>query len=143
MGDFLRGMVRALKPRLVVETGSHIGRTSREIALALRENRFGRLITCEPDSEKYRIAELYSATLPEWVGFINCPSSEIRSFIEDCDLLFSDSDTNSRKEEVSWLKPGALAVVHDTYVYPFLGEFVTSQGGILFDTPRGFGVIRK
>ena len=147
VGSFLHSLVIAIKPFLVVETGCYTGRTSERILNALCQNGIGEFTGCEPELVGHRATVESLSTLCCPVGVTwrvkRLRSHGIREFIETCDLLFSDSDPKVRPEEVSWLKPGAIAVVHDTYVYPELGEFVKCQGGILFDTPRGFGMIRK
>src|SRR3990167_7989976 len=48
ISEFLYSLVRILKPKLVLETGTHKGISSTYIGQALRDNnRGGKLITCE------------------------------------------------------------------------------------------------
>lgn len=140
---FLYAIIRMLKPPLVVETGCYTGWGTLAMSSAVKSNGNGRLISCDIDPGMAEGASLLISDMASIATIYPCSSCEIREEIGCCDFLFSDSDPKIRPEEVSWLKPGAIAVVHDTYVYPELGEFVKSQVGILFDTPRGFGIIRK
>lgn len=47
--DLLYGLVRALRPRVVLETGTHKGRSTRALAEALYDNYQGRLYTIDCD----------------------------------------------------------------------------------------------
>jgi len=135
IGDLIYGLIRALKPALVVETGSYHCTTFTRMMRAVEDNGFGKLVGCDPVLPK-------ASSGARW-SLLACRSEDVRETIERCDLIFSDSDPEARKDEFSWLKRGAIAVVHDTCSHPDLGIFVRHQGGILFDTPRGFGIIRK
>ena len=50
MGErlFIYGLVRALNPKVCVETGTHSGLTALYIAQALYDNKRGKLYTCDP-----------------------------------------------------------------------------------------------
>jgi len=48
MAHLLTGLVRALKPQIVFETGTHRGRSTRAIAEGLVANKFGHLWTVDP-----------------------------------------------------------------------------------------------
>lgn len=62
--DFLYGLVRALRPRVVLETGTHRGRSAKAIALALEQNQQGRLYTVDMDD--YRL--MTSGAIPQDVA---------------------------------------------------------------------------
>src|SRR5437899_6207962 len=47
--EFLRCLVRTLKPQTVVETGTFMGISTLWIAEGLKANGFGKIITCEYD----------------------------------------------------------------------------------------------
>jgi len=139
VGEFLYSLVRLLKPEFVVETGCRGLNAARRIVAAIEENGWGAYRGCDP----WLPANSFIGKGNFDLWKCRSDSADMKWSIGACDLLFSDSDPKVRPEEVSWLKPGAIAVIHDTYVYPELGEFVKHQGGILFDTPRGLGIIRK
>jgi hypothetical protein len=138
--DFLYGFLRILKPNICVETGCYWGWTSHIIGCALQDNRFGHLDTCDSVAECAEKTRIRCAGLPVTVH--PGRASDIVHIIDTADFLFSDSDPDSRRMEVEHLKSGAIAVVHDTHVYPWLGEMCKDMGGLTFDTPRGFGILR-
>jgi len=47
MGELLYGLIRMLKPDLVVETGTYKGGATRYMARACKENDSGHVVTCE------------------------------------------------------------------------------------------------
>src|SRR4030088_178828 len=55
--DFLKSIVTTIKPELVVETGTFSGISTLRIAEGLKENGFGRVITCEYDAKVFAAAQ--------------------------------------------------------------------------------------
>src|ERR671925_2305180 len=55
--EFLRCLVRTLKPKLVVETGTFMGISTLWIAEGLKRNGAGKVITCETDPVVYAKAQ--------------------------------------------------------------------------------------
>src|SRR5690349_23866547 len=51
--EFLRCLVRTLKPQLVVETGTFMGISTLWIAEGLKANGFGKVLTCEYDPKVF------------------------------------------------------------------------------------------
>ena len=153
MGDFLYGLVRMAKPKLVVETGCYFGDTTAKIALALFHNEprheprdYARLIACDSDPEKAAFVTAMLRNFP--VEVRNCKSEEVPE-IEQADLLFSDSGTlleechGLRFAEFERAKPGCLWVVHDAHNSKVIGDFVRAHGGMVFPYSRGFGLLLK
>lgn len=142
MADVLFGLVRMLKPELVVETGTYRGHTTAILACAVHLNGMGRLVTCdttaydlEPCDFIYEFRQTSSLYLPE---------------LPRADFVFSDSDQSIRKEEYALVKPGCVFIVHDTRLdftgrnpQGFLGDFVRELGGLTFEAGRGFGILIK
>ena len=116
--EFLRVLVTTIKPRLVVETGTFLGYGALALALGLKSNGFGRLITIEYDPAIYATARerIQAAGLADWVEMRNESSTETK--IDGAiDLLFSDSALSTRESEVRQLLPqigsNGLIVIHD------------------------------
>src|SRR5690348_1715322 len=67
--EFLRTLVTTIKPELVVETGTFMGVSTLYMAEGLRQNGFGRIITCEPDAEVFAAAQAKfdSSGLRDWI----------------------------------------------------------------------------
>lgn len=89
-GDFLYGLVRAVKPTVCVETGTHKGYSSLRIAQALEANDCGKLITCD----SYDWGPLGNfrkhPELEKRISFHNCKGTDLK--IEGkIDFLFIDS----------------------------------------------------
>jgi predicted O-methyltransferase YrrM len=152
--QMLYGLVLATKPTLVVETGCYDGFTTAVLAEAqLKAGRGGRVVTCDTDplciqqTEK-RIA-IAAAALPrlrDIVTTVRCRGVDLPE-LREADLVFSDSNYANRIDEMLAVKPGALIVVHDTRIsfdgaIPPLSSWVEERGGLLFDTYRGFGMLR-
>ena len=55
--EFLRSVVTTIKPNLVVETGTFLGISTLWIAEGLKQNGFGRVITCEFDPKIHEAAQ--------------------------------------------------------------------------------------
>jgi predicted O-methyltransferase YrrM len=128
-GLLLHALVRACKPKIAVETGSHFGVSSAYIALALRENSFktndlpfnepkkGHLWTCD-------IQDLGAATnlLPfsDWVTFKVCKGIEL-PIPGKIDFLFIDGNHEDFEVigEFNYFKPhlseNAVVVFHDCH----------------------------
>jgi hypothetical protein len=150
--DFLYTLVRLVKPKNALETGTWLGRSAIAIASALRDNGFGHLISLEADPEvaQHAIAEVDSARLYEWVDIV---TDQSLNFQPRSELQFAllDSDVQVRAKEFHHfyekLTPGATVVFHDTGVqHVGLADSVKemiAQGllvGSFFLTPRGIFV---
>ena len=125
--EFLYGLVRALKPQIVLESGTGRGLCSTFIAQALSDNGNGWLHTYEPLESFARKARRRLRTLPATVHdgiatLYDGPSP---------DLVFLDSAGEGREDEIeTWLDRPVALVVHDAYRYAL-------EGGLLVPTPRG------
>lgn len=128
VGDFLWGLVRALRPKLILESGTGIGISTRFLGAACKENRRGRVITFEPNDTMAERARSRLEGLPveirggntlDWAG-------------QPPHLVFLDSyPPEMRKAEMAhWLGAGVLLGVHDAHRYEL-------PPGLLFPTPRG------
>lgn len=153
--DLLYAIVRALKPRLVVETGTFSGISSTYIARALRENGRGRLITCEMDPvvhenacERFR-AEGLSSTIDCRLG-----SSLDLQIDDEIDLLYCDSDLKVRGAEVRRfignVNPFGLILMHDAGSrFHFVRQAALEMEAeglisvVLLSTPRGLVIAQK
>ncbi|HYL68400.1 MAG TPA: prolipoprotein diacylglyceryl transferase family protein [Candidatus Limnocylindria bacterium] len=116
--DFLKTLVTTTKPELVVETGTFLGSSTLRIAEGLKENGFGRVITCEADPKVFEEARkrIVASGLAEWIELRNESSLEMK--VEGrIDLLYCDSDLPLRETEVRWflpqVNPNGLILMHD------------------------------
>jgi len=153
--DFLKSLVTTIKPELVVETGTFTGLSTLRIAEGLRENGFGRVITCEYDPEVFAAAQKrFSASgLAEWIDARNTSSLELE-VTGPIGLLFCDSDGAIREQEVRRflpeLSPHGLIVMHDASsamkVVRDAALRLESEGllsVLLLPTPRGLVLAQK
>ena len=113
--EFIYGLVRALKPMLVVETGTYRGLTAEAIGNAIADNGIGELVTIEINPELARQAAERCAGLPVSVVCADC--REYASMLwTGIDLLIIDGGEDRRSEEQAFeghLAPGAVIVRHD------------------------------
>ncbi len=153
--DFLKTLVTTVKPQLVVETGSFLGASTLAIAEGLKQNGFGKVITCEHDAVVFAKARerLQGAGLLAWVDCRNQSSLEIK--VEGTiDLLFSDSDPPIREQEVRrflpQINPHGLILMHDASSHLATVREAALRmekegliSVVLLPTPRGLVVAQK
>jgi hypothetical protein len=155
--DFLYALVRMIKPNRVLETGTWFGGSAVVIASALRDNGFGHLLTIEQRNEVAEVVlrNIEQENLGEIITVHVANSFETEVGHEEYDFALFASGVPSRAAEFTKfygrLKPGAIAVFHDTGA-----EFHEAEGadnvidlitmgmleGMFFDTPRGMFVGR-
>jgi hypothetical protein len=147
--DAVRGLIRALQPEYVVETGTATAQTTIAIGEALRRNGHGRLISLEVDRSLVRHARELCRGLPVEIG-----EKSSLDFTPEAplDFVWFDSVPEIRHLEFRRYYPfmHAATVVgfHDTGpmhpVRGFLDEL--EDEGLLrtldFPTPRGFSLGR-
>ena len=150
--EFLFAVVRLLKPRLVVETGTWHGYSAIAIASALRQNGFGKLITFETDTETCAIAQrrLAQENLTQFVDVRN-ETSVVGSVNGPIDLLLLDSELPDRISEFEYFRPqlsgSAIVIFHDTSTIRSVArdcvqDLVTKRllACVMFPSPRGLAI---
>lgn len=153
--EFLRTLVIAVKPNLIVETGAFLGVSSIWMAEGLRENGSGRIVSCEYDPLMYQKAleKIAASEVSEWIELRNESSMEMK-VPEQIDLFFSDSDLAIRESEVRRylpdISPNGLILMHDANSHARVVREAAlrleSEGLIsvvLLPTPRGLVVAQK
>ena len=145
MSGLLYALIRMLKPEIVVETGTYHARTSRLLGMAVRDEKFGHVWTCDIEMGIGHLDRI--ADLP--VTYVQT-SSLLLPQLKTADFVFSDSAQDLRPLEYALVKPGCVFVVHDTHRsytantdQDWLGKWVLSQGGLNFNAGRGFGILIK
>ena len=153
--EFLRTLVTTLKPELIVETGSFLGVSTVWIAEGLRENGFGRVVSCELDSVVFAKAQekIAASGLGEWIDLQNVSSLDLK-VSGQIDLFFSDSDLDVREKEVRQylprINPNGLILMHDAASHPgsvreaalrLEDEGLISV--VLLPTPRGLAIAQR
>ena len=153
--EFLRTLVTTLKPSLIVETGSFLGVSTVWMAEGLRENGFGRIVSCEFDPVVFTKAQekIAASGLAQWIDLRNGSSLEIE-VPGQIDLLFSDSDLDIREQEVRRFLPqissNGLILMHDASSHQrkvreaalrLEAEGLIST--VLLPTPRGLIIAQK
>lgn len=112
--EFLGGLIRALQPELVVETGTWKGHAARAIGKTLVHIGHGRLITLEIDADLAREAEESLSGLPVRVENVDSMQYTPPGSI---DLLWLDGSTDRAGEWnhlSQFMSPYGIVVVHDT-----------------------------
>ena len=153
--EFLRTLVTTLKPSLIVETGSFLGVSTVWMAEGLRENGFGRIVSCEFDPVVFTKAQekIASSGLAQWIDLRNGSSLEIE-VPGQIDLLFSDSDLDIREQEVRRFLPqissNGLILMHDASSHQRkvreAALRLEAEGlisAVLLPTPRGLIIAQK
>src|SRR3954470_255829 len=116
--EFLRVLITTLKPQLVVETGTFMGVSTVWMAEGMKQNSFGKIITCEFDPKVFATAKerIEASGLGSWVEYRNQSSLEMK-IDGQIDLLFTDSDLDVREKEVRkflpQMNPYGVILMHD------------------------------
>ena len=150
--DFFYSLVRLLKPRRVVETGTWLGRSAVSIGSALRDNGFGALTSIEinPDAAKVARDRVAEFGLDRSVS-IHVETSLAFAPHGPYDLALFDSDIPIRAAEFlkfyEFLEPGSFILFHDTAPH-HIGSadnihdliIMGLLEGLFLPTPRGLFV---
>jgi len=153
--EFLKTLVTTAKPELIVETGSFLGVSTLWLAQGLKENGFGKIISCEYDAAVFAKAQekIKHSSVREWIDLRNESSLDMK--VEGrIDLLFSDSDMPIREQEVRrylpQLNPYGLILMHDASSHLKQvrdAALKLERDGlisvVLLPTPRGLVVAQK
>jgi predicted O-methyltransferase YrrM len=153
--EFLRTLITTVKPELVVETGAFLGVSTLWIAEGLKQNGFGKIISCELDPVVFTKAQekIASSGVSEWIELRNESSLEMK-VDGTIDLLFSDSDMPIREPEVKrfllQMNPQGLILMHDASSHlKVVREAALKMEAegllsvILLPTPRGLVMAQK
>ena len=153
--EFLKTIVTTTKPELIVETGSFMGVSTLWLAQGLKENGFGKIISCEYDPVVFAKAQekVKHSPVRDWIDLRNESSLEMK-VDGRIDLLFSDSDMPIREQEVRrylpQVNPYGLILMHDASSHlkqvrdaalKLEAEGLISV--VLLPTPRGLVVAQK
>jgi predicted O-methyltransferase YrrM len=120
VGEFLYSMVRMLKPKFVLETGTHHGVGASYIGMALKENGEGVCHTFEFLPENHIIASKRIGKLG-LSEFVKCGYGDIRAFTPDDKygliLLDTEPQTRFMEFEKFWdsLEQGGYIFIHDLH----------------------------
>jgi predicted O-methyltransferase YrrM len=118
VGDFLYGMVRILKPRFVLESGTYKGISSSYIAQGLEDNKTGMIETFEIEQQHIETSKQLWSMLGLMVR-ITSYHMPIESFnpSHGYELMFLDSEPHLRFHELVKffpnLLPGGYVFIHD------------------------------
>lgn len=116
LGDFMYGLVRLLKPGMVVETGCQWGETSHRIGMALRDNdptgHYGLLNTCDTDIGMVETTKEKCAQLPVNV-FHQDALSMVRCGSWDLAFIDHSGDREEVLAEIN-INPAGIVILHDS-----------------------------
>ncbi len=153
--EFLQCLMTTVKPNVVVETGTFLAVSTLYMAEGLKQNGFGKIITCEPDKEVFAKAKekIDASGLKKFVDY-RCESSLETKVSGTIDLLFCDSLPELREPEVRHflpqINPNGLILMHDASSHLKTvreAALRMDQEGlisvVLLPTPRGLVVAQK
>jgi predicted O-methyltransferase YrrM len=139
----------------VVETGTFLGVSTLWIAEALRINGFGRIVSCEYDSQVFAAAKekIEASEFRDLIDLRNESSLEM-NVDGTIDLFFSDSDMPIREQEVRrylpQISPFGLILMHDASSHLKQVREAALKlerdgliSAVLLPTPRGLVVAQK
>ena len=141
-GEFLFGLVRLLKPTIVLETGCHLGMTTVQLGYAVAKNKVGAVHTCDIDPIMQAEAASRTTGLP--VQIHGCTGEELIGMTRNVDFAFIDSSGDRVAECLKLhLSPCGIVVLHDAR-RQMLQEIVekTNWQSIFIDSPRGCAILQ-
>jgi len=149
VADLLTALVVALKPDVVVETGTGDGYSARAIGYGLQQNGQGHLWTVEISESKCERARamLLLAGLADWTTVVN-DNTPTNLDIPPIDMAFLDSNQSCRVGEALALNLSQRGVVliHDTSPIHHVRETLAQLEGwqlVTLPTPRGLTIARQ
>lgn len=120
-GEFLYSMVRILKPKHVLETGTHVGIGASYMGLAAKDNTFGFVETVEFIPENHRRA-VQRMTALDLNGFVTCHLMDVAQFQpagRTYQLILLDTEPQTRFAEAvrftAYLDDGGFMFIHDLH----------------------------
>lgn len=148
-GDFLWGLVRYLKPDVIVETGTYRGFTASCMAIAVRENNNGHIWTIDNDvfilaeaSSKFEMLDLSSFITIIHADSLSDDLVKLLSNNEIDLLLIDGGDRKAEYEKYSkFVSKTGLCLWHDALKFDSLYDAVKSYGGKIIYAGRGVGII--
>ena len=153
--DFLKCLMTTVKPNLVVETGTFLAVSTLYMAEGMKQNGFGKIVTCEPDKEVFTKAKekIEASGLKRFIDF-RCESSLETKVSGTIDILFCDSMPELREPEVRYflpqINPNGLILMHDASSHLKTvreAALRLEQEGlvsvVLLPTPRGLVIAQK
>lgn len=113
-------LIRELKPKTVIETGTHRGLTALYMAHALYDNRQGHLVTCDPNAEYKQVN--YFKMFPELMPYLTYQPVKGKDLdVQGIDFAFIDGfhEKEAVLEEIEMLKTKmsktCVVVFHDCW----------------------------
>lgn len=141
VGDFMFGLVRLVKPKVVLETGCYQGDTTLALVRAVESNGFGSVYSCDTDNTRVRdsyIQCLHSKRLNIWA----CTGVQLCERVSDVDLAFIDSNGDRLEECKSLQMKKGFVVVHDMNWKSLAPIRELGWNEIFFPTPRGISLFK-
>jgi len=139
VGEYLYGLVRILKPKRILETGTHVGIGASYLGMGLKDNKKGKLDTIEFLSDIYKQAVNRISTM-ELNDYVICHYGDAKDFIppEDWqgsnetiqdvglpqprvqyDMILLDTEPQTRFAEFEkfypYLREGGYIFIHDLF----------------------------
>lgn len=153
--DVLYGLVRLLKPDLIVETGCFLGFGTYALGRGALDNGRGRVVSCDIVDTYCGVTRTRCGGRPDGrtmalpVEVRWCDAAEIPE-LDTCDFAWLDSGDSeqqsydSRIGALHRMKKGAVAAMHDTRNEPRLRQGIAELGlqAVHFDTWRGLSLIQ-
>lgn len=152
---FLYALCLVTKPKLIIETGAETGATTLHMALALKHNSLGKLISFEWDERWCNIVndKLRKEQLSDFGEVRKCAALDGLATINDkIDFALLDTEISMRYGEFQAIKPkmtpGGLVCIHDTSpLHPYRGnvnirELLKNEKIINIESPKGLTMIQ-
>jgi hypothetical protein len=140
VGDFLHGLIRLIKPKVIIETGYYKGDSTLPMAKACYTNCTGLIHACDTQEPPFHVPTLWGSHVqlyPITKGVELCAA------IKDVDLAFLDSSGDRLAEaEALQMANGGIIVLHDANRPVYEHMKALGWAAMKFPTPRGLGIFQ-
>lgn len=153
VSEFLYGLIRLIKPSVVIETGCYEGDTTEAMAIALKDNNFGKLYACDIDSYRVKKVRDRISTLGLPAQILCMTGRELilqMGSVPDFAFIDSSPDGKIRGEEINtllpFLRPLSMFALHDTAPqHPTIASVagMINLPKVYLNTPRGLTLFQK
>ena len=147
--DFLTVMVRVLKPKRIVETGTCYGRGTAALAEGCRLNRQGQVFTCDIEVKPHA----WTQEQGKWIKFVHGDIEDLQQrepWIWDLAFIDGDHTKEGCAKDIraiaSRMKPGGTILIHDTGLFAGVRDALVEAvqcdllEGAWMDTSVGVGI---
>ena len=142
-GEFLTAMVRLIKPKKIIETGTHYGRGAAALAEGCRLNGMGHVYTCDPERKQH----LWTPDHGRFITYVQGNAHDVRrdhQYLWDLAFIDGDHTYDGCVDDINTITPrmsmGAIALIHDYMLFSGVADAIAEAHEPLIRLPSSVGL---